>query len=273
MSINNPLKQYFRRPALYIKLNNHLYDETAVQQTPTGEFPVYPMTAIDEITTRTPDAVLNGTAVVDIIKSCMPNILDPWKLIAEDIDTVLIAIRIASNGEKMELSSKCPSCKEEFNFDMNLISILNTRRKSNYDETLNIRELVFKFRPLTYIETNNNGLIQYELQKTMYMLDQMEDSDEKTKQQQDIVNKLKSQLNTIIASTIEYIQTPETRVYEKQFISEFLVNCEKNTSQTIQEHSIKIKSASELPPCRLKCINCSNEYEQAMVLNVTDFFA
>ena len=32
-----------------------------------GELPVYPMTAIDEITVRTPDALFNGTAIAELI--------------------------------------------------------------------------------------------------------------------------------------------------------------------------------------------------------------
>jgi len=29
---------------------------------------------------------------VDVVRSCIPTILDPWKLVSHDIDTVLVAI-------------------------------------------------------------------------------------------------------------------------------------------------------------------------------------
>ena len=54
MNDHNPLKQYFRRPAMYLKLPSQgkFYDETVVRMPENGELPVYPMTAIDEITAR-----------------------------------------------------------------------------------------------------------------------------------------------------------------------------------------------------------------------------
>ena len=83
-----------------------------LKDTENGELPVYPMTALDEIAYRTADALFNGSAVADVIKSCMPNILDPWQISSADLDTILVAIRIASYGHEMDFTSKCPKCEE-----------------------------------------------------------------------------------------------------------------------------------------------------------------
>lgn len=55
----NPLKQFFRQPAIYLRLpsNGDFWPAGSLQMTPNSELPVYPMTAIDEITYRTPDAL------------------------------------------------------------------------------------------------------------------------------------------------------------------------------------------------------------------------
>ena len=92
---NNPLKQYFRRPAIYLKLpsGGKMYQPGVVNIPESGELAVYPMTAIDEISAKTPDALYNGTAMADIIKSCIPDIKDPWSINSVDLDAVLIAIR------------------------------------------------------------------------------------------------------------------------------------------------------------------------------------
>ena len=73
MSSNNPLTQYFRQPAIYVKLpsNGNFYPESSIDLAVNGEYPVLPMTAIDEITYRTPDALFNGQAVVSVIQSCL----------------------------------------------------------------------------------------------------------------------------------------------------------------------------------------------------------
>ena len=51
---NNPLKQYFRQPAIYIRLpsNGRFYPPGAIDMPPNGELPVLPMTTLDEITCR-----------------------------------------------------------------------------------------------------------------------------------------------------------------------------------------------------------------------------
>jgi hypothetical protein len=122
MSIN-PLKQYFRRPAVYLQLpsGGKDYSEGVIDFTESGELPVYPMTAIDEITTKTPDALFNGTAMADLINSCVPNIKDPWQISSTDMDAILLAIKAASGSQNLEIDSTCPKCKEVSTY--NLVSI------------------------------------------------------------------------------------------------------------------------------------------------------
>jgi hypothetical protein len=145
-SINNPLRQYFRRPSLYLKLpsGTQAYTPDVVDYPETGELPIFPMTAIDEITSRTPDALFNGSAIVDLIKSCVPAIKNPWAITNIDLDAVLIGIRAASEGTEMEITSICPACNEDSKYGVNLINILAGFRPGNYDEELKINDLAIK---------------------------------------------------------------------------------------------------------------------------------
>lgn len=273
MSVN-PLKQYFRRPAIYIKLpsNYQYYDESVIDLPENGELPVFPMTAIDEMTSRTPDALYNGHAVAEIIKSCIPSIKDPWKINAIDLDTILISIRIASNGEEMDVNSTCPECKTEGKYGVSLLDVLQRKQVADYSESLKLRDLEIKFRPLSYTESNKNNLAQYEVQKMLVMLDGMEDGDAKTTQTKESIKKLHSLMSDAISSTIEYIQTPESVVTEREFIKEFVENCDKRTNTAIKDYSIQLREKNELKPLQIKCSNCSHDYQQSLVLNMTDFF-
>ena len=89
----NPLTQYFRQPSIYIKLpsQGNYYPAGAIEMPQNGELPVLPMTAIDEITYRTPDALFSGQAVINVIQSCIPAIKDAWAIPSIDIDTILVA--------------------------------------------------------------------------------------------------------------------------------------------------------------------------------------
>ena len=72
----NPLQKYFRQPKIYLSLpsKGHWYPEGAIEMTENGELPVYAMTAKDELAFKTPDALLNGQSVVDVVKSCVPTV-------------------------------------------------------------------------------------------------------------------------------------------------------------------------------------------------------
>ena len=94
-----------RQPKIYIKLpsNGEFWPQGSIQPTETGEYPVYSMTAQDELRLKIPDALMNGQAMVDVIENCIPNIKNAWVMHNIDMDIILIAIRIATYGEKMKL--------------------------------------------------------------------------------------------------------------------------------------------------------------------------
>lgn len=271
---NNPLKQYFRRPSIYIRLPSGTtgYPPGVVDFPETGELAVYPMTAIDEITSKTPDALFNGHAVVDIIKSCIPAIKDPWQISSMDLDMILIAIRVASTGEEMEISSTCPSCNNEADYGVNLVELLSQQKSIDYSETLAIGDLKIKFKPLSYGERNKTSLEQYELQKALTLIETIEDPDQKQEQTNLIVQKLNTLMSGVVASTVESISTPETTVTDRNFIKEFMDNCDRKTSNAIREQSTKLTEKNKLKPLHLHCIACKHEYDQNFVLNITDFF-
>jgi hypothetical protein len=273
MLSNNPLKQYFRRPAIYLKLpsGGKGYSEGVINMPETGELPVYPMTAIDEITSKTPDALFNGNAIVDLIKSCIPDIKDPWSVTNIDLDAILIAIKTASQGNDFTIESTCPECKEEARYGINLIGILSTMKQGDYEKLLETGELKIKFRPLIYKEMNENGVGQFEIQKVFAGLENLPDDERIAKTQLAIVEITEITMK-ILTKTIDYIQIPDQRIIEKEYILDFLHNCDKNLYTEIRDYHQKIKEATDLKPLEVKCIHCQHEYLQPFVLNTSDFF-
>jgi hypothetical protein len=111
-----------RQPKIYITLpsKGNYWTEGSLEFTETGEFPVYSMTARDELLFKTPDALMNGQALVDVIESCMPNVKNAWDMPTIDLDTVLIAIRLATYGEYMNFVYKVPVVNEEEEYQIDL---------------------------------------------------------------------------------------------------------------------------------------------------------
>lgn len=271
---NNPLKQYFRRPAVYLRLpsNGVGYPEGSLSMPETGEFPVYPMTAIDEITTKTPDALYNGSAIVELIKSCIPDIKDPWVVKSVDLDSILIAIKAASGGNDFEIESICPKCSNQSKYGINLAGVLSTLKAPNYSHELVAGDLAIKFRPLTYKEMNEASLAQFEVQKLFAAVDNETDEQEKVKLTENALKNITDLTMRVISQAIEYVKTPEMSVSEKEYIYDFLRNCDKNLYLKIRDYNTDLRQQTELKPLDIKCIECSNEYQQSFTLNASDFF-
>jgi len=271
----NPLKQYFRRPEIYLKLpsNGNFYPDGSIDLPENKELPIYPMTAIDEITSKTPDALFNGTAVVDIIKSCVPNIKDPWSIPSIDLDPLLVAIRAASNGNLLDIESTCPSCSEQALYNINLVGLLSKIEVGNYDEPVILNELTFKFKPFTYQKINNINMVQFEIEQSINKLQNIEDPTERQTQSGITMQKLNKLSMDLISESLEYIKTPSAIVNENEYILDFLQNCDRRTFEQLRNTAVKLRESSQLKPLDVKCIHCSHEYTQKLTLNVSDFFA
>ena len=269
----NPLKQYFRRPTIYIKLpsGGNYYPEGAIDLPDNKEIPIYPMTAIDEITSKTPDALFNGVALIEIIKSCVPNIKDPWAIPSIDLDAILISIRAATNGNMLDVESVCPACSEDASYNINLVGLLS-KLKPEYEDVIKINELTIKFHPLSYKKVNEINLVQFEIEKTIRNIESITDGEERLQMSTQAMKKLTELSITLITETIDSISTPTEIVMEKEHINDFLRNSDKNTFDTLKNTAIKLRESSQLKPLQVKCIHCQHEYEQTLTLNVTDFF-
>lgn len=271
---NNPLKQYFRRPAVYVKLPSQgkYYNPGVFDMPVNEEVPIYPMTAIDEITTKTPDALYNGSAMADLIKSCVPSIKDPWAINSMDIDAILIGIRAAAGGSDMEIESNCPACDTIGKYGLNLIAMLGQMKPGDYETELEVNDLKIKFRPLTYKEMNEASIGQIEIQRVFFLLEQETNEEIRKQKSQDALKKVTELTIKLLTGAIEYIETPNTRVDDKTFISDFLRNCDKSVYVSIRDHNGNLKAQTEIKPLKIKCVNCTHEYDQPFTLNSSDFF-
>jgi hypothetical protein len=271
----NPLKQYFRSPALYFKLpsDGKFYAEGVVDFPPNRDLPVYPMTVSDEVAVRNPDGLFNGSSIVQVIKSCIPAINDPWQLNSIDMEAVLVAIRAASNDGKVEVSSRCPSCTNESKYEIDLGRVLAEKRDIDYDTTLDLGELTIKFKPLIYEDITKDSIKQFEIQRMMIQVDALEDNEQKNALITSAFEKLNELTREAILQSIVYIKTPETTVSDKEFIMEFLKECDAKTSKLISDTSTELRQKNSAKPINITCGECEHKYEQPLILNFTDFFA
>lgn len=89
---------------------------------------------------------------MDVIKSCVPNIIDPWKMPSIDLDTILIAIRIATYGEQLDITTKIPKIGDEKDYGIDLRKVLNKLVTASFEDKVTIANMIVSLRPLTYEE-------------------------------------------------------------------------------------------------------------------------
>jgi len=271
----NPLQQYFRQPAIYIRLpsGGKFYPQGSIEMTPNGELPVLPMTTLDEITYRTPDALFNGSAVTSVVQSCVPNIKNAWHMPSMDIDTVLVAIRIATYGHELDISTQCPACTEEAEYAVDLRNIMDQIQTPNYQQVMSIGDLEVYFRPMSYQQMNDNNMTQFQEQKILQALEETENDEvARSKQLSDVLKKITEITTKALAQNIAVVKTPTAQVIEQEHISDWLSNCDRATFSRLRDHIIKIKQQAELQPLNIKCNHCEHDYRQAFTLDMTNFF-
>ena len=137
----NPLNKYFRQPAVYVTLpSGGAYPPHIMTPSQTGELGVQPMTARDEIIFKTPDALMNGQGMVDVIQSCIPDVKDAWQISNYDLDTILIAIRIATYGETMDINFNVPGTTEQASHTLNLPSLLEQIKTTVVNNDIELKD-------------------------------------------------------------------------------------------------------------------------------------
>ena len=277
----NPLKSYFRQPKIYINLPSKLkyYPSGTIEVTDTGEFPVYPMTATDEIAMKTPDALLNGQATIDVIQSCIPNIKNAWYMPNLDLDAVLIAIRIATYGDKMDIETVVPKIGEERSFSVDLRQILDNLLGNEFEEIIEIDNLIVHIRPMTYQEFTKNALKTFEEQR-LFTLVNNEDipEEEKLERFNNSFRKLTELTVGMVSDSITKIQAGDESVTDPDHIQEFLRNADKKFYTEIVKHieeqkekfSIKPLTVETYPEDREK--GAPDSYEVPIVFDQSNFF-
>jgi len=272
--MTNPLQKYYRQPKIYLTLpsNGKFYPPGALS----GEadnVPVFGMSAMDEIVMKTPDALFSGEAVVSSIKSCIPSIVDPWKMPSLDVDVALVGIRMATYGQLLETTFKCKECNEDNKYDIDLTGILDYFSSLEYEDKVIIGPLCVHIRPLTYKETTEFAKKSYELRRRLYQtVDADTSEEEKNKVLDEAYKKLAAISIDIFRTSILKVEVDDEIVDNQQYIDEWLQNSDKELFDGLKDHVEQQKKVWSIQPQKVNCMSCGTENEVVISLDNSDFF-
>ena len=278
----NPLNKYFRQASIYVKLPSGTdYPTDVVTRSETGEIGIMPMTAKDEVRFKTPDALMNGQGVVDVIQSCVPDIKDAWQIKSYDLDTILVAIRIATYGETMEINFNVPGANESVAHTVNLPAILDEIQKTTVDTSFTLKDgLKITVQPLTYRDMTSTSLQTFQQQKMYSAIQDSELPDEdKAKRFNDAFKKLTELNSSILLKNMASItMTDGTVITDPAHIKEFVDNANATVIKEIETKLMDLRTQGAVKPLKLKASEeqikkgAPASYEVPVTFDTSNFF-
>lgn len=274
----NPLIQYNKRPARYVKLPSmgKCYLK-GIDLTDTNEVAVFPMTAKDELLLKSPDALLNGEAMKQVFRTCVPGIADPGEIPVIDMDAIMVAIRMATYGDNMEMefTHDCePNATTTVN--VNLGSILDSTAyyKGDVELVLPSNGMKVIVKPFTLTEQNKVNIAGFEeMAKGQQVEAEVKDQLQRLKMTGQSFTRLLDATLDLITSSIDKVITPDNQEYQdKRIIREWVTTISKPEFDIIDRALKEITDCGVDNKITVKCSKCGKDYPAELTFNPSDFF-
>jgi hypothetical protein len=229
---------------------------------------------------KTPDALMNGQATVDVIQSCVPNIKNAWLMPSIDLDAVLIAIRIATYGESMDVNITVPNTTIKRDFSMDLRLALDDLMMGQFVETVNIGPMTVTLRPINYKEFTDGAMKSFEEQRIVNVVsDDKMDEQTKVGLFQQSFRKLTDITIAMVANSVVSIEVDGTVVTDPAYITEFIAKSEKNFYSAVMDHVQKQRDSFSIKPIKVTSspeditAGAPKTFEVPVTFDQSNFFA
>ncbi len=229
-----------RRPKIFLRLpsKGRYWSEGSIEINEQNEYEVYAMTVKDELLLKTPDALLNGYATVSVVQSCIPAIKDAWQMPSVDLDAVLIAIRIASFGEKVNLDIAIPGTNETEPYEIDLRPMLdNVIDNVVWEPVVKVNDdITVHIKPISYRNLTQSNIASFEAERILRQLINPEISEDLKVQLMNQAAERLADANVIqVVNGIERIDTTNGSTDDFEYIREFLNNSDPTVFKAISK--------------------------------------
>lgn len=272
--MENPLTKYYRVPGVHVKLPTKgiFMPPGSIEPTLSGDIPVYPMRSADEMLLKSPDALMSGYAIEQLLRSCVPAIKLPRLISTPDLDVLLLAIRAATYGETITLSPVCPQCGAENQAQRNLSYLISNMTFVESDSPVRLTdEIVVYVRPYNLDNATKLGLASFEEARKLQAVEEAP-APERTAQVSHSMQRLTAVANEIVADCILRIVVPEGQVTDPQMIRGFMANISKRWTDQIQEKLEEINSRGIDKSYEITCASCEHKWKAEIEFNPATFF-
>ena len=275
----NPLSSFYRAPKSYTQIPSQgkYYTDDVVEMPETGELPIYPMTAKDEMIMKNPDALLNGEAVAQVIASCVPAVKKPRDMISNDIDALLIAVQGATYGDEVTVDSNCPKCNTENSAVASIESALDSMTVLNNVYNLETDNgLTITLKPFSYNSTVKAGIANFKSTRSLQSLAEVGDELEQLKAFNDNFMQIAALNFELIVDSVAKVSGTDADgedfvVTDGASIREFLENCDAKIGNKIENEIGEIAKIGINKEAQIECSNCGHVYEKEIGFDPVNF--
>lgn len=280
----NPLSEYFRSPKLYVKLptGGKFYTPDIVEYPESGELPVFPMTAKDELIMKNPDALLNGEAVSQLILSCVPNVKNVREMISNDIDVLLVAVQGATHGDDIEVTAPCPSCDNAITGIASVEGAIESMIE--LEEVYKVAaapDLQIAIKPFKYKNTIQAGIASFQSSRSLQVLGELPDDMDKLKVFNESFMKMADMNYQLIVDAVHSVTIGKGKdaqnITDRDHIKEFLDNCEATIGKAVETAVTEVNKIGIQKTMMFLCEECEvekgpNEFEAGINFDPVNFF-
>ncbi len=274
----NPLISAYKKPAMYVSLpSGGKYYEPKPKLSVDGELAIYPMTARDELITKTPDALFNGEATIALIESCCPDIENPRQIPVNDLLVLMLAIRQASYGANLDVDINCPKCDYMNQMSVDAGAMLATAQQLEHDNIVTLKNgFIVYAKPFNLEDRTILQIQQVKQQKMITALadESLTDEARTTKFGETFVE-LAELTVELIANSIVYVQqdADAERHEDKEMIREWLQSISKADYEQIRDRIELLSDSGLNTKVNATCQDCGNQWQTDIDLDIANFFA
>jgi hypothetical protein len=273
----NPLSKYFRKPGIYVQIPTGGRFNPEIEKTVLDELPILPMTAIDEISMQNPDELLNGEALINLIKSCVPAIPNPRNLCNVDAEMIYLAIKYATYGKNVQHTHTCSECKEKADYNIDINHILEKFPEITEIPPIEHEDLKIFITPPKLDSLTTLALMEVEQSRILNKIKETGESDDgdeiaMAKQFALSFRKVSKQNIDLLISSIDRIETPDQVVTDNAMIEEFMENVPSTVVNDVNKAvSVASPNLQDISTFEFACEACKNKEKVTFQLNPVNF--
>lgn len=241
-----------------------------------GQVAVAPLQANEQLLLKSADALISGEAVEKIIEKCVPSIPNPRDVSVQDLDAIILGVKLASGDSTFSTAYSCPKCKKENEVEMDIRYLLDTIIPMDENNSVRLTDdLVAYIKPQSLGMATKIAMAHYTNMLAVNVATQEGISDSEIA---DLRNETFSKLSELRQESIVHcilkISTPEGETSDKEEISDFIKQNGK-FFKMVEDKLDEFSKHGVLPDgMPIKCDNdkCNHEWNAPLIIDPSSFF-